>query len=43
MGRADAGSALWSMHHVGVGSVADVLEVHAASTFRVKVNRVGEC
>jgi hypothetical protein len=30
-------------HHVEVGSVADVSEVHAASIFRLEVSRVSQC
>jgi hypothetical protein len=39
----DVDSALGSLRFVDVGSVADVLEVHGATVFRVKVSRVGEC
>jgi hypothetical protein len=39
----DADFAIRSFHCTDVSSVADVSEVHAASTFRIKVSRVGEC
>jgi hypothetical protein len=35
-------SALASLHRVDLGSVADVSEVHAASTFKVEVIEVSE-
>lgn len=34
----DVNSVLRPLHHVVVGGVADVLEVHAASIFRGKVS-----
>jgi hypothetical protein len=30
------------LHHVGVGSMTDVLEMHATSNFGIEVCRVGE-
>jgi hypothetical protein len=39
----DADSAIGSLRHVDVGSVAHVLEVHAASIFRVELSRVSQC
>jgi hypothetical protein len=38
----DLNSALNSLHCVDMDSVSDVLEVHAASIFRVEVCKVGE-
>jgi hypothetical protein len=38
-----ADSVLGLLQHVVVGDVADVSEVHAASTFRVKVCRLVSC
>jgi hypothetical protein len=37
----DVDSACGSLHHVDVGSVAKLSEVHAASIFRVRISWVG--
>jgi hypothetical protein len=39
----DADSALWFQHCVNVGSIGSVLEIYAASSFRVEVCRMDEC
>jgi hypothetical protein len=38
----DVDSALWSLHHVDVDSVAGVSDIHAASIFTVEGGRLGE-
>jgi hypothetical protein len=38
-----ADSVLGSLYHMDVGSTANVLEVYAASIFRVEVNRISQC
>jgi hypothetical protein len=39
----DVDSALGILHHVDVGSAANISEVHAASRFRIEVTRVSKC
>jgi hypothetical protein len=39
----DVDSALGSLHHVDVGSIAYFLRVYADSIYRVKVSKVDQC